>query len=1299
MQYDELAKEFGKEYGPFKYLLVGDGFKPTIKRSFGLTLGDDYVEQTKEGAKIAHDWMHQQSTRPQIKVKAPVEGKNLNLISNRTEFKSFTELEHGPNDCVLDQPGTSNLSPTTLNHSPELSPLLEPFKDAESSYSFFLISGKNTPPDQFKGISNIPWVKVFDFDIDSKSKGLLSSVEKDWSGIRYSTVSTCATGPKSLANDSTDWVFPLGYSDMLETVYDGSPLTWYKENKPFLEKQFSAIANFCTIQTAPVFIILWYDSEKSNVKYLEWILLVLSTFTFHELKQIILCVDKSSCDNSFLQDVIDFYGLSETTIDISAGAVYQCLAKQTISIPSRQSKMSLPSSSEIDKHKVVDITDEVLILWIQQFIEILPLESQDKVSTRKLENFGEEFLKGGVISWDELAGGSKLAVRREGKAAVSKCLENDVFKKQTSIILRIQHAPGAGGTTFARQMLWDLHFKLPCGVVKPAHKLSIADICEGVRHLSDLTKLPVVLLIDGHSEFEINQIFENCKYAVVILHVQRYSKQIPKNDFLTPSRTCRLPGSVTIKEAKNLTKVFSSYSRSAKTAKTLEKFTKDVENKTERYLYEYGLATFNHEFKGVRSYVAGYLKLQEQASGVKNLQNWQRVVGFLSLALYYGQSGVHRETFRHLLKVNKKFVTLKNLDSLGRQFVIQAEGEWKITHNVVAKEILEQILSGCTSTATDCLAVLGEEAKTNLHELVIEFILLTKDASEGNSPESLVQLLTDVIIKRDYSEVDKSDGIAKDKFSKLLEDIPSQQKKVEILQHLTEAFPENAEFHAHLGRMLNIMKEFSPAEESLKKALRIRKAECSTFKPNFTDDMLSRIHHMTGVGYSKRVEEERSRADQKSYQNMMNYVLEAVKHFEESRRRTTHNLTYGCIGEIRVRLLLVDFVKKKFPDGCRRAFNFELGEGHTKLSELVRESHSVCDRLLAESLQYSTEQELERINIYAWCVDEFNRLFGQIKSDMMRQFECESNPTISMRRSQIACLKMRNQTRSTNAGSKRPCIEDVKNKEDLQEIIKQYESIFRQIFYDKSNRESVSVDIVEYLEAIRHRLAPDDHSLEDILKVTRNWEKRNEPGYATFYFYVINFMMAVFTAGADLNEQYIIKAIELKDKLQSQRIQCDVAKMQAWQLEWIAEHSNATSIRKLINRDQLGAWDKEKRFWTDPGYIQKLQVFTGTVTQSKHPLKGTISLNLTQSKYKCRIEVYFVPKAYNLSMSYYAEQKQRVEFYIGFSCKHGAQAFEVQKLRKQFCPICKVETEVITLNAPDGGKCRVCSTLLHSLFK
>ena len=1294
--YDDLAKAFGEKYGAFRYLLCGN-LKRRVENSSGLMVQGEVVLQNKQGAVLGNNW-HLQLSITSKSVCFPE--KNSKAVCNTVPIPKVNEQKQRTSQWVFRQSEELiNISKFPKMNWDETEPLQRLLPDFGLQYSFFLISGKNTPPDRFNGISNIPWLKVFDFNVESKNNGLLSSVENIWKRKWYSTLSTCSTGPKPLSNDSTDWFFPLGYSDMGDTLFDGSPLAWFNSNKALLDKQFSSIANFCALQTVPVFLILWYDPEKNNVRYLNCILSVLSpAFKSDKLpKQIILCYDKKSCNNSSFQDVVEFYELKDTTIDISAETVYKWLARQSVPIQPEQDVMRLPANKTIADNEIVEVTDKVLLLWIQQFVEILPLESQSTIDSRKSVDFGKDFVKGGIISWDELASGSKLAVRRDGKENVWKCLKTEVLEKKKSVVLRIQHAPGGGGTTFARQLLWDFHFKLPCGVVKANLTLSIAQISEAVRHLYDQANLPVVLLIDGHSEFEINQIFENCKYAVVILHVQRYSKEISHTDFSASSTTCRLTGRVTFKEAVNLTKVYSSFSPSS--AKTLERFTNDVKNeKKKRFVFEYGLAAFNHEFKGVRKYVQGYLERQKQKDGVKNLHDWQRVIGYLSLALYYGQSGVHRETFRSLVDVKEdKFVSLKHLHYSGSQFIIETKGEWKISHNIVAKEILEQILCSCASTPTDSTEPeLSVEARKNLHELVIDFILMIQAASEGYAPEKLIHLLTNMIIRRDYSEVDKSDGITSSKasrHSKLLEDIP-EPNRVSILEHLTAAFPQNAEFHAHLGRLLNIIKEFERGESSLQTALRIRNEECQNLEPDFTDDRLSRIHHMIGVGYSRRAEHEHKRVSTGNYQSMLEYVKKAVDHFGEARRHTTYSLSYGCLGEINVRLLLVEFVHQKFSEGCTRAINFKLGRKHVELSEFVLQSHAVCDRLLALSLQYSTEQELKRIRTYTNCIEKFNYLYGNIRSEMSMQFKRETNPNISMQRSQITCLKMENRPNSN--GSKRPsrpCIENVRNSKDLQKIIRLYESIFRQVFREGHKHESISVDVLEWLEAIRHRYAPDEYTLEQVLQIVKNWEKKNEPGYATFYLYVINFMLAVFSAGANLNMQYYNTAMQLKEKLLMQRYKCDVTKMQVWRLEWIAHHINATSVRKLINREKLGSWDKEKRFWKNKEDMQKLQVFTGTVIQSNHPLKGNINLDTIQSLCKFRVEVYFVPKLYNLDQSRYAEQKQRVEFCIGFSCKHGAEAFEVKKLEKGFCLSCSLEAEIITHNQPHGGRCRNCAII------
>ena len=1279
--YNDLVNMFTNKYGPFKHLLTGK-IKQRLEKSSGFILRDENVGQCEEGALTAYFWHHQEFLpSPSINVTLENHSENANneIENNHVSITDSDSQEQRTNQWVehLEESNEDGDSPD-LDWN-EVAPLQKLLPEISLRYSFFLISGKNTPPDKFNGVSKIPWLKVYDFDNDTKNESLFSSVEKSLKEKRCFALTTSPSASKPLSNNSTEWIFPLGYPGMAETLFTGSPLTWFNENKTLLEKQFQSMANFCAVQTVPVFVILWYDPDKSNVKYLNWMLSFLyPAFASDAMpKHIIMCTGKTSSENSFLQEVVLAYELESTTIYISAENVYKWFARQKVPNQLQQNIVRLPGRSGIE-----EISDKSLIMWIQQYIEILSLESQDYITSRQrnTENFGKEFVKGNTISWDELASG-KLAVQRFGKREIFKCLQSDVFEKQKSVVLRIQHAPGGGGTTLARQLLWDLHFKFPCGALVPTLTLSIAQISEGVRHLYDKTKLPVVLLIDGHSEFEIDQIFVKCKYAVVILHVLRYSKEIPCNEFLHSSRTCRLPGWVTAEEASDLTKVFSSYSQ--KSTKILKELTNDVKNNKERFVFEYGLAAFNHEFKGVRKYVQGYLKLHDQKDGVSNLLNWQRVVGYLSLAQYYAQSGIHRNTFRSLFHV-QKFVTLEHLGYSGSQFIFETKGEWKISYNIVAKEILEQMLSSCTSTPTEkCDPELNDEAKKNLHELVIDFIGMIKTASKGCAPEILIQLLTNMIIRRNYSEVDKSDGIAKGTLSKLLEDMPIQQNRVNILKKLTEAFPQNPNFHAHLGRLLNIMKEFRSAEASLQTALDLRLQKCFGLGSKSTDDMLSRIHHMFGVGYNLQAQEAQKRATKQNYQNMLKFVSKAVDHFGEARCYATYNLSYGFIGEVNARLLVAEFVNDKFPNGCRKAFNFELGKDHIELSEFVRESHLVCDRLLAESLQYSTEQELERIRTYTRCIVKFNFLYGHIRKEMLsRQLKTESRPTISMRRSQIAFLKMK-----YRSSSKRPRIANVQNEKDLDKIIALYESIFREVFGGDIKHESVSVDVLEWLEAIRHPLAPNDYSLVRILQTVENWVKKNESGYATFYLYVVNFVLAIFSPGENLNKQYYNKTLELKEKLHLLRYKYDV---KFWRMEWIAEWDNLTSIRKLINHNSLGVWDKDNRFWKEEKNIKKLQVFAGNVTRSHHPLKGTISLDV-QSQHKCRIEVYFVPKLYCLDKSIYGEQKQRVEFCIGFSMEHGAEAYAVKILEKHVCSQCCTETEFFTINQSPLGTCRKCN--------
>ena len=1297
IEFDKLKILFEERYGSCHNVLADDLIQH-LEMSQDFTFKQNTVEQTFDGAMACYKWSLSYDNHTVTKLQR--NRKTLELETSKKKIEHILEnAAASPSDfkCNVQQWVTKNYNVDGDKVKIEdsdwkaIEPLEKVLYEFDSRYSFFLISGKSTPPDKYQGIANIPWLKVYDFEIDSRTSGLLSSVESSLDASRSFSISTCNLNPiKPLSNTSTDWFFPIGFKDVPDTVYTDSPLKWFNDNKQLLDQQFTSIANFCALSTTPVFLVLWYDQDENNFKFLSWILSVLyPSFKSETLpKKIVLCLNENNLGNRLMKDLIKTYELNDYTFCILPDTLYKWLSIKKVPKRSATNVLRLPKKSSNKNRGEVDIVEITKrFAWINEYIEVLSLESQDQIAQRKKKNFGKEFLKGGQISWDELAS-QNLAIERESQKLINESLKDDVLIKQKSIKIRILHAPGGGGTTLARQILWDLHTMVPCAVVVSTAAMWVSQVSERVRFLHDNTFLPIVILVDGHSELEVNQLYESCKYAIVILHVQRFNKKIPQNDFVAPSRICYLPGKVTAEEAKSLASLFSAFSPKSKNA--LNNLTKQ---KKDKYLFEYGLTAFNHEFKGVRKFVQGYLKLNEDEKEDSNLQNWQKVVAYLSLALYYGQSGLHRETFHELLikkTAKSKFVSFEHLDYSGQQFVNQKERIWKISYHMVAKEILEQILSRCTDPSDSSTAVLSKTAKQNLHLLVIDFISMIKQSSNGTMPENILKILVNMIIRRNNNEVEMSDSVQKKcVLSQLLDDVPVKENRINILRELTQAFPQNAEFFAHLGRLQNRYNKYQDADYSLEKALEIRKKELASlhFKPaGEKDDILGRIHHIVGSCYMNRARNElqdKSRKKKKTKKvskedcnSLLEKVKKAIYHFSEVRNCATHNLSYGLIGEVQARLLVAEYVEQKFVNGCKKAFDWTLGEDYTELSQFVVESHSVCDQLLAECLHTTSEQDLQRVDNCTACIQSYTTFYGGIKKDIPLWKRKDLN--IFLRRSQITSLKM-----TYHTGKNHLCVDNITQTRDLQRIINLHERNFRKILSEGIRDIPIFVDVLDWLEAIRHNLSNDSFSLVSVLEIVEKWELRNESPYATFYAYIINFILSLFSPGENLNREYYYKSISYREKLQKNRLNRDYLRS-----EWIAQHHNLT-IRKIISKKKLGIWDKDTRFWKEAKNQSKLEVFTGTVIQSHHPLRGTITLDLTQANYNDRVAVYFVPKLYNLDNSVFGEKKHRVEFCIAFSMQHGAEAFSIKPLEKARCNYCDMDVERITINT-ENGKCIKC---------
>ena len=809
MSISECKSKYSHHYGNFLSCEMGK-FEKYVKNRNGFSVTKQLIRQSSIGMQTAKQW--------------PLAASNSAVSSTNSEPNIMNPSSSGSGDAEQRTSEWVLSNELSRNEVKSLNTeiLSKHFGNFDSRYAYFLISSKIPSCSFLSKLTNVPWLRVFDFDPNSRENGLLVSIENLIKKKRSFTISTANDTYQALSERATDWFFTMGFSDKPDTLEECQPYQWYCKNKEIMEQQGKDIASFCSCRYLPVFVILWYNFHEDDTLCLDWFLSVLLPyFVVNPVCKILLCTEEMHFEQYGLSQLVKKYQLQSAVLKVSLDCVCDWLSHASMGNSLQPSGIRLPKAvTDDDKSGYVEISEQ--LLWIQQHIELLPLRNMEEEKKTNQKDIGKDFVKGGTVTWSDLVH-RKAIERKDRKMLYDHLLKNLKFNVKQIVSFKIFHSPGGGGTTFARQLLWYLHSEAPCGVVITHPNFVISPVLERVHLLYEKCQLPILLLVEGVSDYEVQQLYENCKHYVVILQVQRYTFDIPKNQVdLDSQQYYYLPGNLTTEEANKLVDLLSEFAPAKKSA--LMALAKDV-SVEEKFLFEFGLTAFNFEFKGVQNYVNGYLDLNYQSySSVKDLKPWQQVVVYLSLVLYYGQGALPREVFNHLFKKDLYAgVALSDLEFLGQKFVVEIGTDWKINYYAVAKEILEQVLSITSSRSYFKGDRLSKAAQPNLHDLVIEFIRMLKQAMGKNNSEYILKQVSNVILRRDYKELDDEDVFEKrHSISRLLEDVMNDDNRIKILQCLTDAFPFHHEFHAHKGRMLNMMGQFDEAETSLQTALTLR---------------------------------------------------------------------------------------------------------------------------------------------------------------------------------------------------------------------------------------------------------------------------------------------------------------------------------------------------------------------------------------------------------------------------------------------------------------------------------------------
>jgi tetratricopeptide (TPR) repeat protein len=437
-----------------------------------------------------------------------------------------------------------------------------------------------------------------------------------------------------------------------------------------------------------------------------------------------------------------------------------------------QDKILFPSSSGAP----VPVTNKD-VGWLEEELDLV--HRALGLSPPPNRTIGRDFLKGAEISWYEL--GVHCDVDRDLAAQLTTQIRSDLQSRNT-VRINLNHAPGAGGTTLARRICWDFRVDFPCvRLVRTSPRETI----ERLKFLSSMTGLPILVVLDRSdvAEKDANELFDLTRaYHVpaVFLQLQR------RVDATTGKRSFFLQFLLSSHEASRFAHILGREEPSKESAlRRLEASTIPAM----RNAFYFGLVAFEREFAGLDPYVR--LRLL----GATNEQT--NVLLYFAFAHHFGQSGLPAHAFADILGAPKNLALDLPMYLTQNQLslVLEDQGsQWRTLHELIALEIIEQVLS---SNATDRRVwryALAERAK--------EFALFLRGRDPDPS-DALSELTRRIFLYRDNVEVLGKEASASGAFSRLIEEIPVPESAVAVLTSLTELYPEDPHCWAHLGRYYN----------------------------------------------------------------------------------------------------------------------------------------------------------------------------------------------------------------------------------------------------------------------------------------------------------------------------------------------------------------------------------------------------------------------------------------------------------------------------------------------------------------
>ena len=669
--------------------------------------------------------------------------------------------------------------------------------------SYFLITDKtHLPQNVLAHLANLKWDFVFDLDTSSDTDGVLKAVKPKYSQIINQIIHTSVDMGllPSFPDKTTFWYFARGNSNVLKSLPSSNSyadwrtmyvkftsnlmLKYYQEN--FGSK--STIVNVVIVSTEALFIkdILYSIKDMgAKIKFN----FVFANSDNRTCDDLIKEIRANSIEIPLLQ-MLEGFRQTENKANNNAGTIHvPCIS-------SKGQSVEIPHSVHIS---------------LNQYFKILHLD----ILKEDLVNVTDKtFYQGRNIEWRELD--SDFDVKRDITKSIFDSIKSWLQSRSDSGLFTLVHHPGAGGTTIARRIAFELYEQYPVLLFNETTIIFEEDkITDRLHQLFSITELPTLIIIDNSniSKAQIEQLKRTIEYRLVkaIILTVESGFNIPiraDNTFYLKSELDNL----------EIPRFLNKFSKEFKQRESAFRQIVSDNNSSILTPFYFGLIANEENFSTIEKYV------KIRLDGITNKE--RDLIILLAFFNHYAK-GKSREVphfvISNFLNLDDDFILLNNHISNAKilDLIIETEPDqhiyWKTIHPIISLQILRQVFNPNSK---------GELNPFLLKSFSINIIRSLRTISDLKSNE-ILQLLYSLFIQRNdgYLVEESDEDLSKEshsgnKFSKVIEDLQTNQSRIEVFDALTREFPtEHPHFWGHFSRLYSIDKDFNNALECINKAI------------------------------------------------------------------------------------------------------------------------------------------------------------------------------------------------------------------------------------------------------------------------------------------------------------------------------------------------------------------------------------------------------------------------------------------------------------------------------------------------